>query len=339
MITFQYHNEPKELSPGAWFSARPQGDVFADTPSETLCGIISEIDGGTPWQEIVARTYATKQPWLHRIITSPTRDLFFRSHCKLHGQRILDVGSGWGQQALTLAKTNEVCAVEPNPDRLGFVRAVARQGGIQDRLYFINADMLALDFATQFDTVTCVGVLEWAANFHPEDNAPTIQQKFLRRIHSALKPGGQCIVGIENRLGLKYLLGARDDHTGTRHIGTLDYTQANARWRTLHQRDLRVITYSQTEYLQLLKAAGFSGADFFAAYPDYKLPEVILPCNDPAAVTTFFRSGKFVPEHDGWDGSTLLDSDQTALASHYRSLAEIGIAHHFAPSFFIIAHK
>lgn len=339
MITFQYQNEHKALGPGDWFSARPQGDVFADTPSETLCRLISEIEKGTPWQETVARAYAAEHPWLHQIIASPKRDLFFRSHCQLNGQRILDVGSGWGQQALILAKTNEVCAVEPNPDRLAFVRAVARQDGIQDRLYFFNADMLALDFATQFDAVTCVGVLEWAANFHPTDNAPAVQQKFLRRLYDSLKPGGQCIVGIENRLGLKYLLGARDDHTGTRNLCTLDYTQANNRWHNLHQRDLRVITYSQTEYQQLFTAAGFSGTDFYAAYPDYKLPEVILPCNEPDAVTAFFRSGQFVAEHDGWDGSTLSDTEQAALISHYRSFAEIGIAHHFAPSFFIIAHK
>jgi SAM-dependent methyltransferase len=339
MITFQCTGETHSLSPGGWFSALTQKEVFTDTPRETLRRLIAEIEAGTPWLAAVAAEYAASQPWLHRIIASPQRDLFFRSHCVLHGQRILDVGSGWGQQALVLAKSNEVCAVEPNPERLGFVRAVAQQCGILDRLYFFNVDMLALDFAAEFDTVTSVGVLEWVANFHPDGAAPAVQQRFLCRLHAALKPGGQCIIGIENRLGLKYLMGARDDHTGTRHLCTLDYSSADAGWRAQHQRDLRVVTWSRSEYERLFKTAGFSGTSFYAAFPDYKLPEVILPCNEPDEVSAFFRSGQFVPEHDGWDGSVLPEPDQATLASHYRSFAEIGIAHHFAPSFFIIARK
>ena len=147
------------------------------------------------------------------------------------------------------------------------------------------------------------------------------------------------MIGVENRLGLKYLLGTRDDHTGTQGLCTLDFPLADARWRALHKRDLRVVTYSMAEYRQLLGETGFTGIEFYAAYPDYKVPEIILPCSSAEAVRNFFGQGGFVPEHDGWDGAPLQTSTQESLASHYRSFAEMDIAHHLAPSFFIVARK
>lgn len=340
MIAFRCLGEPRSVSPGGWFSAQQSPEsVFSDTPSTTLRRLTAAIAGGAPWAEVVACEYAASNPWLHQIVTSPKRDLFFRTQCVLTGQKVLDVGSGWGQQALVLAKTNEVCAVEPNSDRLGFVRAVAQQVGTSSQLYFLNADLLTLELAPEFDAITCIGVLEWAANFNRAKTAPEAQREFLERLYAALKPGGQCIIGIENRLGLKYLLGARDDHTGMRHLSTLHYARANERWQALHHQELRVITHSRAEYQQLLGMAGFSQIRYYAAYPDYKLPEVILPCNEPGDVNDYFRRGGFVPEHDGWDGTLLSAPEQAALASHYSSLAEMGIAHHFAPSFYMVARK
>tara|TARA_B100001123_G_scaffold390136_1_gene467470 strand:- start:299 stop:577 length:279 start_codon:yes stop_codon:yes gene_type:complete len=88
-----------------------------------------------------------------------------------------------------------------------------------------------------------------------------------------------------------------------------------------------------SEYQNMLLAAGFSSIKFHAAFPDYKLPQVILPANGCNTVNNFFKSGQFIAEHDGCDGQEI--PEQEKLKSLYLSLAEIGIAHYFAPSFFI----
>ena len=336
MLNFRWKQQDVALAPGERFSSAVPTS-FTDAPAGVLQRLTEEIRTGVPWREVVAREFAARDPWLSRIITSPARDLFFRQFLPLTDQQVLDVGSGWGQQALAFAPRNSVCAVEPNPDKLDFLMAAAGQMKSSRRLYFVQADFLQLEFPPVFDVVTCGGVFEWAGAFTGEPDPQAAQAGFLRRARLALKDGGRCIIGIENRLGLKYLLGVRDDHTGVAGISVLDYPLAKARWQAKNGDDLRAITYTLAEYKTLLRDAGFRQSEFFAAFPDYKLPQQIVPCEPGTAVDDFFLRGGFVPEHDGFDGTLLPPTRQEELQSHYRSLARLVVAARFAPSFFVVS--
>ncbi len=160
-----------------------------------------------------------------------------------------------------------------------------------------------------------------------------MQAEFLNRIRALLKPGGQLVIGIENRLGLKYLLGAPDDHLGVPNIAIYDAALAAQKWQAQSGQNLRSFTFTQGELANLLKAAGFRTATFFAALPDYKLPQLILPLGPE--INDHFECGEFVPEHDGHSGRPL--AFQAELQSHYRSLARLKIAQEFVPSFFVTA--
>jgi hypothetical protein len=160
-----------------------------------------------------------------------------------------------------------------------------------------------------------------------------VQIEFLRHARSLLAPGGQLVIGIENRLGLKYMLGASDDHIGPPNIAVYDATLASEKWLRHSGQPLRSFTFTRAELAELLAIAGFTAAKFFAALPDYKLPELILPLGP--AVNDHFATGKFIPEHDGCNGHPL--AIQAELQSHYHSLAQLGIASDFAPSFFVVA--
>jgi SAM-dependent methyltransferase len=250
---------------------------------------------------------------------------------------VLDVGSGWGQYAVPAAATAQVVALEPTPARLAIARAIASQEGRDERMYFVGAALEAVDFPRQrFDYIYCIGVLEWVPKFHAAINPLEAQLNFLRRMHGLLAAGGECIIGIENRLGLKYLLGSRDDHTGLADISVLDAATAAQRHLAKTGQPLRVFTHTRCEYQSLLTAAGFNDIEFFAAYPDYKIPQAILSLADGAA-NQHCLTGRFINEHDGHDGTPL--PLQAALASHYHSLAELGIAGQFAPSFFVRARR
>jgi len=332
MIEFRNGGKPVRLEAGGTHASEI-GNSYRDTSEKSLRILIAQVESGAPWRDAVQKRFAGSHPWLARIVTDPSRDLFFRLHAPAPASKVLDVGAGWGQISLPLARAgHEVTALEPTPERLAFIRAAAAQDGTAGRIHFVQGDFLEIDFDTKFDLIACIGVLEWVPRFS-KGEPRALQVDFLRRARAALAPGGSLVIGIENRLGLKYLLGARDDHLAVPGVAVLDHQLADAKWRALKGEPLRCLTHTRTELRDLLAEAGLALTEHYAAFPDYKLPQSILGMG--AAVDEFFSSGNFIPEHDGVDGTALPFQDE--LRSHYRSLAALGIASDFGPSFFVVA--
>ena len=332
MIEFLHEGRAVRLKGGETY-ATAIGESYHDTPAATLQALTAKIEAGAPWREAVRVQYGDTNPWLTRIVIDPARDLFFRQHPPAKGARVLDIGAGWGQIALPLAHFADVTALEPTPERLSFIRAAAKQEKLVEKLHCVQADFFDIEFVTKFDLVTCIGVLEWVPKFRSGEPRE-IQIEFLRKVRAALAPKGRLVIGMENRLGLKYLLGARDDHLAVPGIAVLDYALADKKWRALKGEPLRSLTHTRAELIAMLAAAGLGVTACYAAFPDYKLPEIILPIG--ADVESFFLKGNYVPEHDGIDGSLLPNQDD--LRSLYGTLAELGIASDYAPSYFMVAH-
>ena len=331
-IQFEFRGDDVVLAPGELFRSEFE-QPYRDSPAATVREITQRIASGTPWRESVRTAYERANPWLFRIITDPLRHRFLMSNPFPAGSLVLDVGAGWGQYSLPLAASCSVCVLEPTGERLDFIRAVSQQEGLASRMYFVQSDYFATEFSTQFDYACCIGVLEWVGALKQGSSAHDLQLEFLRRLRGDIRDGGTLLLGIENRLGLKYLLGARDDHTGVANISTYDRDLAGRKWEAMGRRSLRIHTYTRAELTGMLKEAGFEHIEFHAAFPDYKLTQVLLPWGE--AVDDYFLGGQFVPEHDGYDGSPL--EIQQELQSHYRSLAHLRIASDFAPSFFVTA--
>ncbi len=331
MIEFSHVGRRIRLESGGFHAVRVERS-YHDAPASELQALTVEVEGGTPWREAVRRRYETANPWLTRIVTDPSRGLFFRQFPPAPGAQVLDIGAGWGQIALPLARACEVTALEPTPERLAFIRAAAAQEAVARKMHFLQADFFEIDFATRFDLVACIGVLEWVPAFRPGD-PQELQLEFLRRIRGVLAPKGKVVIGIENRLGLKYLLGALDDHLGVAGIAVLPASLAAEQWKARSGKELRCFTYTHHELRQMLAAAGLPNVTFFAALPDYKLPEVILPLGNE--VDAFFDNGGFCPESEGYSGTPL--TFQSELQAHYRSLAPLKAASALVPSFFAVA--
>jgi SAM-dependent methyltransferase len=334
MISFTHGKDRVFVGQGDFWATDSGGSKYRDAEAEDVLAIVRDIDAGTPWRDAVSHRFAQKNPWLHRIVTDSSRDLFFRQYPLARGAKILDVGAGWGQTAIPLAQHGEVVALEPTPERIAFIRAAAAQEQVANRMYFIQGDLFELDFETHFDLVCCIGVLEWVPKFR-EGEPLALQREFLERAARALAPGGQVVIGIENRLGLKYLLGAPDDHLGIPGVAIHDRALAARKWKILAGKELRSFTFTQGELAELLVAAGLPNITFFAALPDYKVPQLILPLGKD--VDDYFAHGGFVPEHDGSRGGSL--DFQPELQSLYQSLARMEVAHAFVPSFYAVATR
>jgi 2-polyprenyl-3-methyl-5-hydroxy-6-metoxy-1,4-benzoquinol methylase len=333
-IKFRYKGSNTIMKPNDWFSLDNK-NCYRDISASETVSIIKEIEAGQSWRDVIAHHFINSHRWLFDIITNRNRDLFFRLNPPREGAVVMDIGSGWGQIALPIAKNSQVCVIEPTPERSDFIRAVARQEGLAKNMFFINADYMHLSFETPFDLITCIGVLEWVGAFSDGPDAQSVQRVFLKKIRSELKEGGQCVIGIENRIGLKYLLGAPDDHLGVSNISLFDAKLAQQKWFELKKEPLHIFTYTMEEYRSLLLDAGFAKHKFYASFPDYKLPQVILSADEPQPVNQFFIEGNYIAEHNGTTGAILPNQDE--LKSLYRSLSGMGIAQYFVPSYFIVA--
>lgn len=335
MIEFQIGKEETALEVGESHRVDPRS-CYRDAPQAKVAEVLTSMQNGIYWKDAVGQTFAEANPWLHTIVTHPSRSKFLEDKPPAPHDLVLDIGAGWGQTALPLARSNKVCALEPTPERLDFIQTAAKQEDVAGNLHFLGADYLEVNFHTRFDLILSIGVLEWVGAFRPDMKPEEAQEKFLNKTKMDLQPEGKLIIGIENRLGLKYLLGAKDDHIGLAGISFLEKALAKQKYKEATNKELRCLTHTLTEYEDMLKTAGYENINFYTAHPDYKLPQMIFPIKDVGCdFNNLILSGKWIDEQDGTDGKIL--PNQEELKSIYSSLAKMNIAHFFTPSFYIEA--
>jgi 2-polyprenyl-3-methyl-5-hydroxy-6-metoxy-1,4-benzoquinol methylase len=335
-INFSAFGNDIRLPSGQSYQIRRSPNYYRDTSEGNLYSVIKEIRKGTDWRTVVQRKFAHSQPWLFDIITSSKRTKFIDEFIKPKKLSILDVGAGWGQFSIPLAKSNHVCAIEPTPERLEFIDAISEQENVKQNMFFLGADYLEVEFQDEFDLILCIGVLEWVGSFNDSPAPEHAQIEFLKKTKSELSQNGKLIIGIENRLGLKYLMGARDDHHGFEDVMIYGKDFAKNFFGEDYIDARKCLVHSLADYKELLKKAGFQKTKFFVSVPDYKLIEKIFPISDMGSpFNDFLLKDNWINEHDGIDGTPL--PNQEKLKHLYKSLAKMNIAHFFAPSFIIEA--
>ncbi len=180
-------------------------------------------------------------------------------------KRVLELGSGCGAISRYLGEQGFIVdAVEGSAIRAELGKLRCRD---LDNIRVINANYNDLTFPQDhYDLVLFVGVIEYAKKFHPQaesdrDAALTI----LRQAKEYVGQTGAVLVAIENRLGLKYMLGAHEDHYARRYIGINGYADSAG-----------IATYSRPEWDELVSSAGFPHLAVSYPFPDYKIPSVVL---------------------------------------------------------------
>ncbi len=289
---------------------------YTDVGSKEEADLLRELQR-QPWRDIVRQRFAERQNWLYRIITEPSRTRMLDELELPEGGHFLDVGSGWGQLTVPLARRGDVYALDQTVSRLKILREIARQEGVEP--HYLCGDIRTLPLRPGFfDLIVFNGSFEYT-NIGCTGTDFDSHLQVLRRVRRALAPDGRVYIGIENAVGLKYILGAPDDHTNKKGFT----------YRLDRENGTAARTWPLDQYLRLFKQAGLVVETAYACFPDYKLISRMVPLEE---LNEFLLiHGLPCAEHSGVNGAALgLD---TELRSLYENFARMGIAQHFAPSF------
>lgn len=177
------------------------------------------------------------------------------------GSEVLEIGAGMGAITEVLCeKCEKVTCVELSKNRASSI--VARNEN-KENLEIIVGNLNDIDFKERkFDYITLIGVFEYA-ELYTKTKKPYID--FLNNIKKILKPDGKLLIAIENKFGMKYFLGAPEDHTNIKYDGIIGYSN-----------DSHVRTFGKQEIENILNETGFENRKFYYPLPDYKLPSLIF---------------------------------------------------------------
>lgn len=236
--------------------------------------------------------------------------------------RVLDVGAGSGVNTRICADQGAaVTAVEGSAARAELI--AHRCAGLEGVDVLCGPlDKLATDGGEAYDVALLVGVLEYAGTGPGGGDGPAA---LLNLVVDAVAPDGVVVLAIENRLGLKYLLGFPEDHLGLPWVGWEGY------------RGGEPTTWSRRELAQMLADAGLGAQKWLYPFPDYKLPTAVL------AEDIYDRPGgvDLVDQIVGHPTSAeyarpVLVADDRAA---HRALLSAGLGPDVANSFFIVAGR
>ena len=288
------------------------------------------------WQEVAFEMYYESNRWLYEIITNANRsDFLFLLDIK-KDDLALDVGSGWGQITIPLSKFCNVVSLEKNLEKIEIIKKIAEQENCNNIQYVAANFSDDLFEPNQFDLIILNGVFEWLGEFSTGENPLEIQKNALNKIFELLKPGGTLYIGIENKFGLKYLLGEVDDHTGLEDFVYLDHDLQSSIYKEIKQKKLRVFTHSKTDYQTMLEDTGFNSVKFFGDLPDYKQINTLIDLSSDYPTSFHKRNFEFIPEFNGFNGG--LSKYNEKIRYIYNTLSSNELKNLY-PSFSIIARK
>ncbi|MBQ8212839.1 MAG: glycosyltransferase, partial [Clostridia bacterium] len=230
----------------------------------------------------------------------------FKEDCE-----ILEVGAGMGSlTGLLCEKARRVTSVEMSDARAQVIRERNKN---RNNLTICCSDILSFDSGIQYDYVVMVGVLEYAAIF---SNSETPFTDFLAKLKSLLKPDGVLLFAIENQFGLKYWLGASEEHLQKPFVGIQGYPEPKT-----------AKTFSKAALEQMCRQIGWETRFYYLA-PDYKFPTAIF--TDESLPTYHdLRNPKYA-----YSINSCLTANEREL---YRDIVQNGVFPFFANAYLIEA--
>lgn len=170
--------------------------------------------------------------------------------------KVLEVGSGCGAITGVLAnKAGSVTCVDLSKKR-SMINAYRHPECENVTIHVGNFKDIEPDLPTDYDVICLIGVFEYGQSYIGGDK-PYVE--FLNILKKHLAANGRIVIAIENKYGLKYFAGCKEDHLGTFFSGIENYANGGG-----------VRTFSKSGLEEIFKECNMQEYSFYYPYPDYK---------------------------------------------------------------------
>lgn len=178
-----------------------------------------------------------------------------------NNHKVLEIGSGCGAITDKLSeKAKEVTCVDLSARR-SHINAYRNQDRENITIHVGNFRDIEPELPTDYDYVCLIGVFEYAQSYM---GTQTPYEDFMNIMRKHVKDSGSIVIAIENKFGLKYWAGCKEDHVGTYFSGLEGYPEGGSA-RTFTRKGLE----------QIMQNCGVKEYHFYYPYPDYKFPTTI----------------------------------------------------------------
>lgn len=175
--------------------------------------------------------------------------------------RVLEIGSGCGAITDKLSqKAGWVTCVELSAKR-SQINAWRNQDRDNIEIFVGNFSDIEPALAADYDYICMIGVFEYGQSYI---HTKTPYEDFLRIMQKHVKKSGRIVIAIENKFGLKYWAGCKEDHSGKYFDGLEGYPEGGS-----------ARTFTRAGLENIFKACGVLDYSFYYPYPDYKFPTAI----------------------------------------------------------------
>lgn len=175
--------------------------------------------------------------------------------------KVLEIGAGCGAITEKLSeKAGKVTCVDLSAKR-SQINAYRNQDKDNIEIYVGNFSDIEPSLEEDYDYACMIGVFEYGQSYiHTE----TPYEDFLKIMQKHIKNNGRIVIAIENKFGLKYWAGCKEDHSGIYFDGLEGYPEGGSA-RTFTRRGLE----------RIFESCGVKEYSFYYPYPDYKFPTTI----------------------------------------------------------------
>ena len=230
--------------------------------------------------------------------------------------KVLEVGSGCGAITGALSKmAGTVDCIELSRKR-SLINAYRHPECDNVTIKLGNFQDIEPELACDYDYIFLIGVFEYGQSYIGGDKP---FETFMSILKKHLAGDGRMVIAIENRFGLKYWAGCKEDHLGTYFEGIEGYPRGGG-----------VRTFTRKGLEEICHAAGVEEYSFYYPYPDYKF------------MTTVFSDERLPKLGELSDNMRNFDRDRMLLFDEknaFDSILQEGLFPLYANSYVLVVGK
>jgi SAM-dependent methyltransferase len=230
----------------------PGEDLYCDGEIENTL-----LDIAKNYSEVeFPRIIEEQKSWEILYHLSPLRENIVEWLPLQKNMKVLEVGAGCGAITGALAeKAGKVTCIDLSKKR-SMINAYRHMNRDNIEIQVGNFLDVEPDLANDYDYICLIGVFEYAQAYISTE---TPYESFLEILQKHLKKDGRIVIAIENRFGLKYWAGCREDHLGTYFSGIENYPDGGV-----------VRTFTRNSLEKIFARCNVNEYSFYYPYPDYK---------------------------------------------------------------------